>query len=87
MQVTLMTLVLNQAFHITAVSFKGLSENLFPNKDLQFIQPSRPRQEKANKPQKRIWQLMVWLPLSCGMHRCVDHVWGAAINCSSTFII
>lgn len=75
MQVTLMTLVLNQAFHITAVSFKGLSENLFPNKDLQFIQPSRPRQEKANKPQKRIW------------HRCVDHVWGAAINCSSTFII
>lgn len=30
---------------------------------------------------------MVWLPLSYGMHRCVDHVLGAAISRSPTFII
>lgn len=41
-EVTLTTLVLNQAFHITAVSFKGPSENLSCSKDLQFTKLGRP---------------------------------------------
>lgn len=30
---------------------------------------------------------MVWLPLSHGIRRCVDHVWGAAVIPSPNFVI